>query len=122
MSLGTTTVHKDLSLITLVPKGSGSNSTVLLEEFFSSIDSAVSIGEWQDRGWFEIAALKLVNSARVFYQGCSELNAPDTTWQNLRTHSGKNSQISIRTNFIISRCKQPDKRGMRILNNLQMGA
>jgi hypothetical protein len=69
-----------------------------------------------------MAALKLVNSARVFYQGCSELHAPDATWQNLRKHSGKNSQIYKWNNFIIRRCKQPDKRGRRIFNNLEMGA
>jgi len=84
MSIGTLTVHKDLSLITLVPKCSGSNSAVLLEEFFSSIDSAARIGRWQDRDCFEIAALKLVDSARIFYQECSELHEPDATWQTFK--------------------------------------
>jgi len=101
MSIGTHAVHKDLSLITLVPKWSGSNSAVPLEEFFSIIDSAARIGRWQDRDCFEIAALKLVDSARVFYQGCSELHAPDATSQNVRTHSGKYLEMSIRANFII---------------------
>jgi len=37
MSVGTPTVHKDLSLITLVPKWTGSDAAVTLEEFISSI-------------------------------------------------------------------------------------
>jgi len=49
MSVGTPTVHKDLSLITLVPKWSGSNSAVTFEEFFSCIDSAARLDRWQDR-------------------------------------------------------------------------
>ena len=84
MSIGTPTVHKDLSLFTLVPKWSGSNSAIPLEEFFSSIDSAARISRWQDRDCFEIAALKLMDSARVFYQGCSEMHAPDATWQTFK--------------------------------------
>jgi len=84
MSLGTPSVHNGLSLITLVPKWSGTNSAVPLEEFFSSIDSGARIGRWQDRDCFEIPALKLVDSARVFYKGCSELHAPDATWQTFK--------------------------------------
>lgn len=84
ISIETPTVHKDLPLITLFPKWSGSNSAVRLEEFFSSIDSAASIGRWQDRDWFEIAALRLKDSARVFYQGYSDLHTQDATWQVLK--------------------------------------
>ena len=36
MSIGTPPVHKDLSLITLVPKWSDSNSLFPFDEFFSS--------------------------------------------------------------------------------------
>jgi hypothetical protein len=38
------TVHKDLSLVSLVPKCSGSESAISLEEFFSSIESSAKIG------------------------------------------------------------------------------
>ena len=37
---GTPTVHKDLSLVSLVPKWSGSESGIPLEEFLSSIEVA----------------------------------------------------------------------------------
>ena len=47
MSLGTPTVHKDMSLISLIPKWSGSETAVPLEEFFSSLEGAARIGKWQ---------------------------------------------------------------------------
>jgi len=34
METGAVTVHKDLSLVSLIPKWSGSDSTISLEEFF----------------------------------------------------------------------------------------
>ena len=37
-------MHKDLSLISLVPKLSGSESSTPLEEFLASIESAARIG------------------------------------------------------------------------------
>jgi len=37
MSVGTPSVHIDLSLITLVPKWTGTEAAVTLEEFISSI-------------------------------------------------------------------------------------
>jgi hypothetical protein len=84
MSVGALTVHKDLSLVTLVPKWSGSDSTSSLEEFFSSIESAGRIGRWQDADKVEIALLKLTGPARVFYQGCLELHADDLSWQRFK--------------------------------------
>jgi hypothetical protein len=77
LSVGTPTVHKDLSLISLVPKWSGSEAAVSLEEFISSTESAAIIGRWQDRENFEIAVLKLTDSAELFYQGCAKLHAQD---------------------------------------------
>jgi hypothetical protein len=37
-SVGITTVHNDLSLITLAPKWSGTETAIPLEEFLSSIE------------------------------------------------------------------------------------
>jgi hypothetical protein len=81
IALGTPTLHKDLSLVTLVPKWSGSDSIVTLKEFLSSIESAARIGRWQDVDKREIAALKLIDSEKLFYQGCAELHKEDATWQ-----------------------------------------
>ena len=43
MSMGLPTVHKDLSLNSLIPKWSGSESAVPLEEFLHNVDSVVRI-------------------------------------------------------------------------------
>lgn len=81
---GTPTLHKDLSLVALIPKWSGSDSTVPLEEFLSGIEAAARIGKWQDADKREIAALKLTDSAKLFYQGCTALHEKDATWQSFK--------------------------------------
>ena len=80
MSHGTPTLHKDLSLVTLIPKWSGSDSAVTLEEFLSRVESAARIGRWQDADKWEIAVLKLTDSAKLFYLGCSELHEEGANW------------------------------------------
>jgi hypothetical protein len=59
LSLATPTVHKDLSLVSHVPKWSGLESAASLEYFIASIEAAARIGQWQDKNCFEIAVLKL---------------------------------------------------------------
>jgi len=66
MSLGTPTVHKDLSLISLIPRWPGSDSTNSLE-FISTLEATVRIGRWEPKDTVEITALKLEGSARIFY-------------------------------------------------------
>jgi len=63
MSLGTPTVHTDLSLISLVPRWSGSESTNPLEEFISTLEASARIERWEPKDTLEIAALKLEGSA-----------------------------------------------------------
>jgi hypothetical protein len=48
MSLGNPVLHKDMSLITLVPKWDGSESAGNLEEFLTRVDTAALLGNWQD--------------------------------------------------------------------------
>jgi len=57
MSLGTPTVHKDLSL-SLIPKWSGSDSTNSLE-FISILEASARIGRWEPKDTIEKATLKL---------------------------------------------------------------
>jgi hypothetical protein len=73
MSLRTPTVHKELSLISLVPKLSGLESAVPLEKFFASIEGSAQIGRWEQADKLRIAVLKLTYSAKMFYNGCPEL-------------------------------------------------
>ena len=82
--VATPAVHKDLSLVSLVPKWSGSESSVSLEKFFASIESASRIGKWNDRDNFEIPVLKLTDSAKRLYHVCPELHNPEATWQNFK--------------------------------------
>ena len=82
---GTPTVHKDLSLITLVPKWTGTDAAVTLEEFISSIESSARIGRWEESDKVEVALLKLAGSAKTFYIGCSELHADGLTWPKFKT-------------------------------------
>jgi hypothetical protein len=67
MSLGEPTVHKEFSLISLLPRWSGSESTNSLEEFISTLEASAGIGRWEPKDTVELAALKLEGSARVFY-------------------------------------------------------
>jgi len=78
------TVYKDLAFISLVPKWSGSESAVSLEEFFSSIEGSAKIGHWAEADCLQVAALKLVESARTFYYSCPELHAESVTWQSFK--------------------------------------
>lgn len=45
-SVGAPAVHNDWSFIFLVPKLLGTEKTVPLEEFFSSIEGTTRIGRW----------------------------------------------------------------------------
>jgi len=73
--------HKDLSLVSLVPKWSGAESTFSLEEFFSSIEGSAKIGHWAEADCLQVAVLKLAESARTFYFSCPELYRETVTWQ-----------------------------------------
>jgi hypothetical protein len=84
MSLGAPTVHKNLSLFSLIPKWSGSESSNTLEEFISKLEASARIGRWDAKDTLEIAALKLEESARVFYQGCTQLHAREATWDTFK--------------------------------------
>jgi len=84
METGAVTVHKDLSLVSLIPKWSGSDSTISLEEFFSGIESSVKIANWKQTDQLQIAILKLSGGADTFYQGCVELHTKETNWQTFK--------------------------------------
>jgi hypothetical protein len=84
ISTRTPTIHKDLSLISLVPKWSGLESAVSLEEFISSIEGAAKIGRWQDSDCVQIAVLKLIDLTKSFYNACQDLHTEDTIWQKFK--------------------------------------
>jgi len=81
LSGGTPTVHKDLSSVSLIPKWSGLDSGVPIEEFLTSIEGVSYIGKWEESDQIRIAVLKLSDAARLFYNGCPELHEKNVTWQ-----------------------------------------
>jgi len=84
MSLGAPTVDKDLSLISLLPRWSGPDSTNSLEKLILTPEASVRIGRWEPKDTVEIAALNLEGSDRVFYQGCTEIHTRDASWNTFK--------------------------------------
>jgi hypothetical protein len=78
------TAHKDLSLVSLIPKWSGSESAVSLEEFFASIEGSAKIGHWSEADCMQVAVLKLVDAARTFYFSSQELHRDTASWQSFK--------------------------------------
>ena len=81
VSVGAPAVHKDLSLISLVPKWSGWESRIALEEFISSIEGAASVGLWEDSDRLRVAILRLRDATKQIYNGCLELHSQGVTWK-----------------------------------------
>jgi len=106
LSGGPSSVRKDLSLVALVPKWSGLDSAVPIEEFFASIEGAAQIGNWEEADQIRIAVLKLTEAARLFYNGCPELHVKDVTWKTFKgvfsqrfrdTHTDQHNFMQLQT-------------------------
>ena len=76
--------HKDSSLVSLVPKWSGSESGIPLEEFLSCIEGAAQVGLSGDLDRLIVATLRLTDGAKQFYNGCLELHSPEANWQTFK--------------------------------------
>ena len=81
VSVGTPAVHKELSLMLLLPKCSGSESGIPLEEFISNIEGPASVGLWEDSDRPQVAILRLSDASKQFYNGFLELHSQGFTWQ-----------------------------------------
>jgi len=110
LSTAVPTVHKDFSLISLVPKWSGLESRVPLEEFLSSIEGAAQIGRWEQSDKIRIAVLKLTGAAELFYMGVP--SSTPRTWHGvvLKVHLPRGLGTRIQISFIFCNYKQRDKR------------
>jgi len=62
------TVHKDSSLISLVPGWSGTESAVSLEKCLSSIGGSARIGHWLKTYCLQVTVLGFVDNVRTFFQ------------------------------------------------------
>jgi len=83
------TVHKDFSLVSLIPKWSGTESAVSLEEFSYSIEGSARIGHWLETDCLQVAVLGLVDNVRTFY------NLENVLWQNFETTFSKRSKTAL---------------------------
>ena len=82
------TIRKDFSLIFFLPKWSGAETSVSLEEFLSSIDRASRIGHWDEADRLQVAVLRLADPAKAFYITCVQSSTLKTRHgRSSRTHS-----------------------------------
>jgi len=89
------TVHKDFSLLSRVPKWSGSESAISREEFFPNIKGSAWIGRWWETDCLQVVVLGLVDNVRTFYNSCPELHGEDVLWKIFRTMFTKNSKTAL---------------------------
>jgi hypothetical protein len=82
-------VAKDLSLVSQIPKWTGTQRSISLEEFLEVIENTAVVGNWSDADKLQIAILKLEESARIFYRGNVELRSKDTTWEKFKAQFRK---------------------------------
>ena len=78
-------VHKDLSLISIVPKCSGAETDTPVEDFLASIEGAAKIARWDGTDCLRIATLLRTDPARAFYMSSHELQAEDATWEGFKS-------------------------------------
>jgi hypothetical protein len=76
----TQSIPKDLSLVTLIPSWSGTSASCDLQKFLNSVDTTADLGNWDEKDKIRVATLKLVDTARDFYDATTELHVKDVTW------------------------------------------
>jgi len=79
------TTPKDLSLISLIPKWSGTENSVRVKEFFEPVESVAALGNWSETDKKQITVLKLTEVAKAFYSSNPELHDTSISWENFKT-------------------------------------
>ena len=79
-----TNVSQGPTFIFLIPKSSGTETGIPLEVFLSGIEFSSHMGLWQGANKLETPILRLIDLAKVFYNGCLELHSPGVTWQKIK--------------------------------------
>jgi hypothetical protein len=78
------TTTKDLTLLTLVPKWSGTEKSGSLQEFLSAVENMAEMGNWSDRDKVRIATMKLEDAARVLVEAASEIRGREVSWADFK--------------------------------------
>ena len=78
------TTPKDLSQISLIPKWSRTENSVSVKEFFESVESVATLGNWIETDKKQIMVLKLTEVAKAFYSSNPELHGTSISWENFK--------------------------------------
>jgi hypothetical protein len=70
--------------VSLVPKWSGGETSLPINEFFEIIEGSAAIGNWTEGDQKQVCALKLTDADRVFYRATPEPRDPTITWQDFK--------------------------------------
>jgi hypothetical protein len=65
--IGRTPTSTDLSLVALIPKWSGNEAAVPLNDFMDGIEGSARIGNWCEADKIQVCVLKLTDTARAYY-------------------------------------------------------
>jgi hypothetical protein len=76
--------NRDTSLVALIPKWTGTDKGVPLEEFLEAVEIVDRLGNWTEADMVQITILRLMDSARVFYEGNLDLHNKQITWADFR--------------------------------------
>jgi hypothetical protein len=80
------TTAKELSLVSLLPKWSGTEKSVSVEDFFESVESSSRIDCWSDSDKIQISILKISEFVEAFYSSIPELHNANITWENFKAN------------------------------------
>ena len=121
VSSGRPTAPKDLSLISLIPKWSGTEESVSVVEFFDSVKSSAKIGNWIDFDKVQITAMKLTEVAKVFYSSNPELHSASISWEHFKAKICKDLGMSKVTSITLCSFRQISNRRTKLLENFWTG-
>jgi len=121
VSSGRPTAPKDLSVISLIPKWSGTEKSVSVMEFFESVESSAIIGNWSQFDKIQITVLKLTEVQRHFVAVTHNYTVQafqgKTLWPNFCT----DLEMSEVTSITLCSFRQPSNRKMKPLENFWTG-
>jgi len=121
ISSGKPTAPKDLSLISLIRKWSGTEKSVSVKEFFESAESSAIIGNWSDFDRIRITVPKLTEIAKAFCSSNPELHSTSISWENCKAKVCTNLEMLEVTSITLCSFRQPSNRKRKPLQNFWTG-
>ena len=107
--------RKILSLISLIPKWSGTEKSVSVKEFFESVESSALIGNWSQFAKVKITVLKLTEVAKAFYNSKPQLHSTSISRENCKDKFFTNLEVLEMTSITLRIFRQPGNRKMKFL-------